>query len=124
VPGDGDVRGGLQGLDLRREVALEGRQDPDDAERAGAAEDEPLRARQALGRPKSCKLAHAFMWELPGIQLKKRLELARLLGQLGVFLTWSSHCARIQLRGRPASPPSGSAELPTDCMLWPRDQVR
>ena len=40
-------------------------------------------ARKVLGRPKRCKLAHAFLWE----QSYKRLELAQLLGQLGVYLT-------------------------------------
>ena len=36
-----------------------------------------------LGWPKRCKLAHAFLWEYRC----KRLKLAQLLGQLGVFLT-------------------------------------
>ena len=36
-----------------------------------------------LGWPKRSKLAHAFLWE----HSYKRLELAQLLGQLGVFLT-------------------------------------
>jgi hypothetical protein len=40
-------------------------------------------ARKALGRPKRCKLVHAFLWEYSD----KRLKLAQLLGQLGVFLT-------------------------------------
>ena len=35
-----------------------------------------------LGWPKRCKLAHAFLWEYS----YKRLKLAQLLGQLGVFL--------------------------------------
>jgi hypothetical protein len=37
---------------------------------------------KVLGLPKRCKLAHAFLWD--GY---KRLKLAQLLGQLGVFLT-------------------------------------
>ena len=41
------------------------------------------RARKVLGWPKRCKLAHAFLWE----DSYKRLQLAQLLGQLGVFLT-------------------------------------
>ena len=34
--------------------------------------------------PESCKLAHAFLCKCS----HKRLQLAQLLGQLGVFLTW------------------------------------
>ena len=41
-----------------------------------------LAARKLLGWPKRCKLAHAFLHEYSD----KRLKLARLLGQLGVFL--------------------------------------
>ncbi len=40
-------------------------------------------ARKVLGWPKRCKLAHAFLWAYS----YKRLKLAQLLGQLGVFLT-------------------------------------
>jgi hypothetical protein len=36
-----------------------------------------------LGWPKRCRLAHVFLWEYS----YKRLELAQVLGQLGVFLT-------------------------------------
>jgi hypothetical protein len=36
-----------------------------------------------LGWPKICKLAHVFLWECS----YKRLKLAQLLGQRGVFLT-------------------------------------
>ena len=36
--------------------------------------------------PKRCKLAHAFRREYSD----NRLKLARLLGQLGVFLTWGA----------------------------------
>ena len=36
-----------------------------------------------LGWPRRCELARAFLWEYS----YKRLKLARLLGQLGVFLT-------------------------------------
>jgi hypothetical protein len=36
-----------------------------------------------LGWPKICKLDHAFLWEYS----HKRPKLAKLLGQLGVFLT-------------------------------------
>ena len=39
-----------------------------------------------LGWPKIYKLAHAFPWEYS----YRRLQLAQLLGQLGVFLTWVS----------------------------------
>jgi hypothetical protein len=41
------------------------------------------RASMVLGWPKRCKLAHAFLWEYSC----KRLKMAQLLGQLGVFLT-------------------------------------
>jgi hypothetical protein len=40
--------------------------------------------RTVLGWPKRCKLAHAFLWGYSD----KRLKLAQLLGELGVFLTW------------------------------------
>jgi hypothetical protein len=36
------------------------------------------------GWPERCQLAHAFLWQYSD----KRLKLAQLLGQLGVFLTW------------------------------------
>jgi hypothetical protein len=42
-----------------------------------------LIARKMLGWFKRCKLAHAFLWEY----IYKRLKLAQLLGQLGVYLT-------------------------------------
>ena len=42
-------------------------------------------ARKVLGWPKICKLAHAFLQEYS----YKRLKLAQLLGQFGVFLTCS-----------------------------------
>jgi hypothetical protein len=44
----------------------------------------PLAAKKLLGWPKRYKLAHAFLWEYSC----KRLKLAQLLGQLGVFLTF------------------------------------
>jgi hypothetical protein len=47
-----------------------------------AAHAEPA-ARKLLDWPTRCKLAHAFLWK----NSYKRLELAQLLGQLGVFLT-------------------------------------
>ena len=46
-------------------------------------DDRVAKARQASGRPKRCKLAHAFRWEYS----YKKLKLAQLLGQHGVFLT-------------------------------------
>jgi hypothetical protein len=36
-----------------------------------------------LGWPKRCKLAYSFLWDYS----YRRLKLAQLLGQLGVFLT-------------------------------------
>ena len=53
-----------------------------DADHADAV----LRARKVSGRPKRCKLAHAFLWECS----YKRLKTAQLLGQLGVSLTWAA----------------------------------
>ena len=46
------------------------------------------RAIKVLGWPKRCTLAHAFLWEYSD----KRLKLAQLLGQLGVFLTVGPIC--------------------------------
>jgi hypothetical protein len=43
-------------------------------------------ARKVLGCSQICKLAHAFLWEYS----HKRLKLAQLLGQLGVFLTFAA----------------------------------
>ena len=62
------------------------------ADQAAALADrvEPLQlpqARKVLGLPKSCELAHAFLWEYS----QRRLKLAQLLGQLAVFLT----CAQL-----------------------------
>ena len=54
-----------------------------------------------LGWPKRCKLAHAFLWEYSC----KRLKLAQLLGQLGVFLARMGRGAMHQ----PVSWPSGSS---------------
>ena len=52
-----------------------------------------------LGWPKGSQLAHAFLWKCS----HKGLQLAQLLGQLGVFLTsswwWIAfHCSRILRR--------------------------
>jgi hypothetical protein len=46
-----------------------------------SAAGEPAGAREVSGWPKRCKLAHAFLWE----HSYKRLKLAQLLVQLGVF---------------------------------------
>jgi hypothetical protein len=46
--------------------------------------------RKVLGWPKRSQLAHAFLWEYSD----ERLKLAQLLGQLGVFLTWSLGLSR------------------------------
>jgi hypothetical protein len=51
-----------------------------------------------LGWPKRCKLAHAFLLEYSC----KKVKLAQLLGQLGVFLTCAPSCAA----NGPASPAS------------------
>ena len=46
-------------------------------------------ARNVLGWPRRCKLAHAFVWEYSC----KRLKLAQLVGQLGGFLTCAGRVA-------------------------------
>jgi hypothetical protein len=71
------------------------------------------------GRPRRCKLAHAFQWEYSN----KRLKLAQLRGQLGVFLTsgrkprglprrrrWPD-AARCASKYRVVRPPSRSTPL-------------
>ena len=45
-------------------------------------------AREVSGRPKRCKMAHAFLWG----HSYKRLQSVQLLGQLGVFLTAGPMC--------------------------------
>jgi hypothetical protein len=57
-----------------------------------------------LSWPKMCKLAHAFLW----VYRYKRLKLAQLLGQLGVFLTWCGSDS--------ASSSSSSSQQP---LWWP-----
>ena len=49
-----------------------------------------LAVSKVLSWPKRCKLAHAFLREYS----YKRLKLAQLLGQLGVFLTSAASAAR------------------------------
>ena len=48
-------------------------------------------AREVLGWPKRCQLAHAFQWEYN----HQRLKLAQLLGQLSVFLTFEVVLSRL-----------------------------
>jgi hypothetical protein len=50
---------------------------------SGASLKVSVRGRKVLGWPKICKLAYAFLWK----NSKKGLQLAQLLGQLGIFLT-------------------------------------
>ena len=50
------------------------------ARRAGGRPSRPTAAREALGWPKRCKLARAFLWEYT--YSYERLKLAQLLGQL------------------------------------------
>jgi hypothetical protein len=57
---------------------------------------------EVLGCPRKCKLAHAFPWDYSD----KGLELAQLLGQLGVFLTWF------------APSPSAYPNTETPCAAW------
>ena len=56
----------------------------------------PLIAMKVLGWPKKCKLSRAFPWEYR----YKRLQLAQLLSQLGIFLTY---------RRTPRNPPAAAA---------------
>jgi hypothetical protein len=56
-------------------------------------------ARKVLGWPKICKLAHAFRWECS----YKRLKLAQLLGQLGVFLTRGARAGFVVPEGNAAT---------------------
>jgi hypothetical protein len=63
------------------------------------------RARKVLGQPKGYEFAHALMWEY----IYKRLELAQLPGQLGVFLTWQKSGAL----SREVSKSTGSAYCTT-----------
>ena len=44
---------------------------------------EHLQQKNVLGRPKRCQLAHASLWEYS----YRRMKLAQLLGQVGVFFT-------------------------------------
>jgi hypothetical protein len=70
------------------------------ANRAGAAERwrapllAELRRGRVLWRPDGCQLAHARLWE----HSYERLQLARLLGQLGVFLTCRSGSKHVSKR--------------------------
>jgi hypothetical protein len=75
--------GGCMGTLLHKSSAGEGKNPPHRRRllRVGV----PLRARTVLGWPKRRKLAHAFLWKYS----YKRLKLAQLLAQLGVFLTWA-----------------------------------
>jgi hypothetical protein len=52
--------------------------------------------RTVLGCPKRCKLAHAFLREYSC----KRLKLAQLLGQLGVFFTSAARSSRRRSQSR------------------------
>jgi hypothetical protein len=61
-----------------------------------------LRRGRALGRPRRCKLAHAFLWGYSS----QRLELAQLLGQAGAFLTSGSGSGS----GSAAAPPPPPAQ--------------
>jgi hypothetical protein len=56
----------------------------------------PRRANPSTAWPRRCKLAHAFLWG----DSYKRLKLAQLLGQLGVFLTDGARCEAL-LTSRP-----------------------
>ena len=58
-----------------------------------------------LGWPKRCKLAHAFLWEYSC----KRLKLAQLLGQLGVFLT--RYAASAEVSAHPSGGVTGFAAI-------------
>ena len=50
-----------------------------------------LARRKALCWPKTCKLAHAFMWGY----IDKRLKLAQIMDKLGIILTYHGLWTRI-----------------------------
>ena len=74
------------------------------------------RARKVLGRPKGYEFAHAFLWEY----IYKRLELAQLPGQLGVFLTWqkSSALSRKVLKSTGSAHCTTPSRPPTTLSRW------
>ena len=59
-----------------------------------------------LGWPKRCKLARAFRWEYNSY---KRLDLAQLLGQRGVFLTFACVAPTAASRRRSSAVPPDAA---------------
>ena len=83
-----DGRDGLRegGLPPLRGVGVRGilvHYEDIEPEKAGRRPRRALAARKLLGWPRTCKLAHACLWEC----IDKRLHLAQLLGQSGIFLT-------------------------------------
>ena len=73
-------------------------------------------AREVLGRLDLCKLARAVLWE----HSCDRLKLAQLLGQLGVFVTWS-RCSVSSVSREPqrmSSPGHGSGMRRTHAASW------
>jgi hypothetical protein len=62
-----------------------------------------------LGWSKRYKLAHAFMEEYNDV----RLKLARLLGQLGVFITWVNARSTVCISGLESPLPRKSGCIPT-----------
>ena len=87
---------------LRTVQAAELRSGDPDGEQGGWP-----RARKVLGWPKRWKLAHAFPWEYSC----KRLKLAQLLGQPGVFLTAARSAS---------SAPSSRATGARKVLGWPK----
>jgi hypothetical protein len=70
-----------------------------------------------LGWHKRCKLAHAFLWE----HSYRRLQLAQLLGQLGVFLTFTSgHLTLAAMLGPSFSGTTGTTRSSFDIWYSPR----
>ena len=109
VDGEVDRREGEQPADAGGRPLPERR----DAVRPDELADErpdadPLARKKVLGWPKRRKLAHTFLW---GCGYKK-LKLAQLLGQLGVFLAWAApvmSCVFTRSSGfvsQPATPPA------------------
>jgi hypothetical protein len=78
--------------------------------RRGQGAPAATKASRASGWPKRCELAHAFLWGYND----KRLELAQLLGQLGVFLTQNSQVTQVTARRRPP-PRSNPNTIPLVC---------
>jgi hypothetical protein len=71
-------------------------------------------ARKVSGWPKRSKLAHAFLWGYS----YKGMQLAQLLGQFDIFLTWDSWRARRPPRGQAGDQPARAIPTPRNVISW------